>query len=475
MSVRVRIAPSDTGSIHVGNVRAALFNWLFARHNAGTFIVRIDDTDRERSDPAHLADIVEGLRWLGLGWDEGVEVGGPYGTYKQSDRFDRYRQVAESLVASGHAYYDDRDEDTLGALRARAQAEAKHLGTYIRRLDPPVTSGVIRFSVPVDEAVTFTDAVRGEMRFEAESVDDFVILRSNGVPTYHLASTVDDVDYGITHVIRGEDLLSSTPKHILLTRAIGVEPAVYAHLPLLFGPDGKKLSKRHGDTSLAAYREGGYLPEAVFNFLAILGWSIGEDREIFTADEAVEAFTLERVSKNPAVFDTEKLLWMNGEYIRALDTVEFVARATPWVREAIGRELTESELAAFSQIAPLVQERSKLLTEVGPQVAFLCTEDLTYDEASWDKVMTKDGVSDILSAAADRLETLTPFDVPSIESLLRALAEEQGIGVGKAFQPVRVAVTGSSVSPPLFESIAVLGKDRSVARIRHSHARLISG
>jgi glutamyl-tRNA synthetase len=475
VSVRVRIAPSDTGSIHVGNVRSALFNWLFARHSGGTFIVRVDDTDLERSDPAHLVDIVTGLRWLGLDWDEGVEVGGPHGTYKQSDRFDRYREVATSLVEQGFAYYDDRDVATLDALRDRAQKEGKHPGTYIRRLDPSATGGVIRFSVPQGEAVEFNDVVRGEMRFEAESVDDFVILRSNGVPTYHLASTVDDVDYGITHVIRGEDLLSSTPKHILLARAMGAEPATYAHLPLLFGPDGKKLSKRHGDTSLAAYREGGYLPEAVFNFLAILGWSMGEDREIFSADEAVAAFTLERVSKNPAVFDTDKLLWMNGEYIRALEPDDFLTRARPWVIEAVGRELSETEWETFSVIAPLVQERAKLLTEIGPQVQFLFTEDLEYDEASWEKVIAKEGVDEILGDVADRLESMGSFDVESVETELRALAEARGIGAGKAFQPVRVAVTGSSVSPPLFESLVALGQEQSVARVRYVLERLRSG
>ncbi|MDX1448292.1 MAG: glutamate--tRNA ligase [Acidimicrobiia bacterium] len=470
--MRVRIAPSDTGSIHVGNVRAALFNWLFARHHGGTFIVRIDDTDVERSDPAHLADIVAGLRWLGLEWDEGVEVGGPHGTYKQSDRFDRYRQVAQSLVESGHAYFDDRPAELLDELRDRAQREGKHPGTYIRRLDPPATSGVIRFSVPPEAAVSFDDVVRGPMRFEADSVDDFVILRSNGVPTYHLASTVDDVDYGITHVIRGEDLLSSTPKHILLARALGAEPATYAHLPLLFGPDGKKLSKRHGDTALSAYRQGGYLPEAVFNFLAILGWSIGEDREIFTAEEAIDAFTLERVSKNPAVFDTDKLLWMNGEYIRALNPSDFADRARPGVEEALGRTLTDAEWQTFIEIAPLVQERSKLLTEVAPQVTFLFTDEVAYDEGSWSKVMVKEGVDGILSDAAERLGSLADFDTDSIESALRQMAEERGIGAGKAFQPVRVAVTGSSVSPPLFESLAALGRDRSVARIRHAASRL---
>ena len=472
MTVRVRIAPSDTGSIHVGNVRAALFNWLFARHEGGTFIVRIDDTDVERSDPAHLEDIVAGLRWLGLDWDEGVGVGGPHGTYQQSHRFDRYREVALALVESGHAYHDDRSPEVLEELRTRAQKEGRHPGTYIRRLDPPVTDGVIRFSVPEDVAIEFADTVRGSMRFEADSVDDFVILRSNGVPTYHLASTVDDVDYGITHVIRGEDLLSSTPKHILLARAMGATPATYAHLPLLFGPDGKKLSKRHGDTSLAAYREGGYLPEAVFNFLAILGWSIGEDREIFTAKEAVEAFTLERVSKNPAVFDTDKLLWMNGEYIRAMAADDFLVRSRPWVVEAVGRELTEEEWSTFTAIAPLIQERAKLLTEVGPQVTFLFVEPLVYDESSWEKVMAKEGVDEILADAADRLRTVEPFETESIEASLRALAESRGIGAGKAFQPVRVAVTGSSVSPPLFESIAALGRERSISRLETASKRL---
>lgn len=472
MTVRVRIAPSDTGSIHVGNVRSALFNWLFARHNGGTFIVRIDDTDLERSDPTHLEDIVAGLRWLGLDWDEGVEVGGPHGTYKQSDRFDRYREVAHALVESGHAYFDDRPAEVLDELRERAQREGKHPATYIRRLDPPATGGVIRFSVPAHEAIAFDDVIRGTMRFEPDSVDDFVILRSNGVPTYHLASTVDDVDYRISHVIRGEDLLSSTPKHILLARALGAEPATYAHLPLLFGPDGKKLSKRHGDTSLAAYREGGYLPEAVFNFLAILGWSIGDDREIFTAEEAVAAFSLERVSKNPAVFDTDKLAWMNGEYIRAMTAEAFVERARPWVVEALGRDLSPTEWETFAGIAPLVQERAKVLTEVAPQVTFLFEEALEYDEASWEKVMVKEGVTEILSDAAERLAELPAFDTSTIEAALRGLAEERGIGAGKAFQPVRVAVTGSSVSPPLFESLAALGRERAVSRIRGALQRL---
>src|SRR5690606_33797207 len=245
---RLRIAPSPTGNLHVGTARAALYNWLYARHTGGTFIVRIDDTDVVRSTQEFEDNILSSLRWLGLDWDEGVEVGGPHGTYRQSSRFDRYREVSDGFLASGHAYYDDRSPEELDELRSRAQKEGKHPGFYIRRPAEERTEGVIRFAV--GESVGFTDLIRGEIRFDADSIDDFVVLRSDGTPTYHLASTVDDVDYEITHVARGEDLLSSTPKHILLTKAMGADPATYAHLPLLFGTDGKKLSKRHGATSI---------------------------------------------------------------------------------------------------------------------------------------------------------------------------------------------------------------------------------
>src|SRR5690606_9776357 len=253
MTTRLRVAPSPTGNLHVGTARAALYNWLYARHTGGVFIVRIDDTDRERSTAEYEANILDSLRWLGLDWDEGVEVGGPHGDYRQSSRFDRYREVAHRLVENGHAYYDDRDADELEALRVRAQKEGKHPGHYIRRPEQERDEGSIRFEIGPG-AIEFEDLVRGDMRFEAGSVDDFVILRSDGTPTYHLASTVDDVDYEITHVARGEDLLSSTPKHILITRAMGAAEPTYAHLPLLFGGDGKKLSKRHGADSVTEFR-----------------------------------------------------------------------------------------------------------------------------------------------------------------------------------------------------------------------------
>lgn len=472
MSVRVRMAPSPTGYLHIGTARAALFNWLFARHSGGTYIVRIDDTDQERSTQEFEDEILTSFRWLGLDWDEGIGVGGPHGSYRQSDRLDRYRRIAKQLVESGAAYYDDRSTDELESLRKRAQKEAKHPGHYIRRPETTASDGVVRLAVPQDEAVVFHDVVRGEVRFEPRDIDDFVILRSNGSPTYHLASTVDDVDYEISHVARGEDLLPSTPKHILLTRALGAAEPAYAHLPLLFGTDGKKLSKRHGATALAEYRERGYLPEAVFNYLAILGWSPDGETTIFSRDQAVESFELSDVSRNPAAFDRAKLDWMNGEYIRAMVPEEFNEAVRPHVEKAVGRPLAPDEWSRFLEVAPLIQERTKLLPEAGEQAVFLFTEIEHFDEKSWNKVMTKDEVPEVLDLGAAKLSSVDDWGPESIESALREIPDELGIGAGKTFQPLRVAVTGSSVSPPLFESMAALGREETLERIARARKEL---
>ena len=472
MSVRVRIAPSPTGNLHVGTARAALFNWLYARANGGVFIVRSDDTDQERSTTEYEERILESLSWLGLDWDEGVSVGGPHGSYRQSDRYDRYREVAGQLVAAGAAYYDQRPPDELEALRQRAQNEGKHPGHYIRRPKEEFDGGVIRLAIPQGEPVVFDDMIRGTVSFEPRDVDDFVILRTDGISTYHLASTVDDVDYEITHVARGEDLLPSTPKHILITRGMGAGEPVYAHLPLLFGTEGKKLSKRHDATSLTDFRDAGYLPDAVFNYLCLLGWSVDGETTIFTREDAIAAFDLADVSKNPATFDPDKLEWMNGEYVRAMEPERFVEMVVPFVERSIGRALDESDLARFREISGLVQERTKLLPEAGEQVTFLFGDIDEYDEKSWEKVMTKDGVADILTAASDRLGRLAPWTAEGIENELRAMLAEMEIGVGKGLQPMRVAVTGSSVSPPLFESMAVLGQETTVARLDSVRSRL---
>lgn len=478
MSVRVRIAPSPTGSLHVGNVRAGLFNWLFARHHGGTFILRVDDTDTERSEERYLTEILDGFRWLGLDWDEGVGVGGPHGTYRQSDRFGRYADVAAGFLADGHAYRCFCTPGDLDERRSLAQKEGRPPGYDGRCASIPASeaearAATERFSVrlrfPRHGATEFTDLIRGAMRFEDVTQDDFVILRSSGVPTYHLASAVDDVDYGITHVARGEDLLSSTPKHIAIARAMGAEPAVYAHMPLLFGPDGRKLSKRQGDTSLQYFREEGFLPEAMFNFMCLLGWSPGGDREVFTAEEAVGLFDLVDVSKNPAVFDLKKLEWLNGEYIRRLDADDFAGRVLPLLGE-----VTPTQEESFRELAPLVQERTKRLGEAADQVRFLLVDDadLDYDEASWAKQMTKEFSRTAVEGALAVLGGVGDWSTGSIEAALRAWMEAEGLSPRNALQPLRVAVTGSAVSPPLFESMAALGRDSTLARIERALAAL---
>jgi glutamyl-tRNA synthetase len=478
---RVRFAPSPTGYLHVGAARTALYNYLFARHNGGTFLLRSDDTDRARGTDEFQEDILEQLHWLGLEWDEGIVVGGPHGTYRQSDRYERYRDVARRLVDENLAYYSFVTPEQLDAFKNAAR-NAGTSPAYDGSLEPPVDEAaariaagertVVRFRVPRPGATEFDDVVRGAMRFEHAQVDDFVILRSNDTPTYHLASTVDDVDYGITHVIRGEDLLSSTPKHILLTLAMGAEPASYAHLSLLMGPDGRKLSKRHGDTAMAAYRRAGYLPEALNNYLALLGWNPGEDDTVLPLDEMVRRFDLSTVSKNPAVFDPKKLEWMNGVYIREMDDDVFTTLTLPLVEDDIGRPLTGEERDTFAGLVPLVKERTKLLPEVPAQARFLFTPVDGYDEKAWTKVMTVDEGPIALDGALEALEHLERWTTEAIDAALRAMLEERGLSARKGLQPIRVAITGSMVSPPLFESLELLGRDETIDRIRRARAAL---
>lgn len=480
MSVRVRFAPSPTGYLHVGGGRTALYNWLFARHHGGEFILRSDDTDSERSTDEFRADILDSLRWLGIDWDEGIEVGGPHGTYRQSDRFERYREVAEGFVVSGAAYYDGATSDDLQRIRDEAAASGSspvYDGRHRLSIDeaeqrigeadrPP-----IRFAVHRPGETRFEDAVRGEVVFDHANVDDFVILRSDRSPTYHLASTVDDVDYGISHVVRGEDILSSTPKHILVTEAMEAKRPTYAHLSLLNGPDGKKLSKRHGDTAIRAYREAGFLSDAVVNFLAILGWSPGDDEEIVAREEMVRRFDLGAVSKNPAVFDTTKLEWMNGVYIRQMSPEAFAADLGGLVAADLGRELSAGEIESLVDLAPLIQERAKLLTEVAPQVRFLFVDEVEYDEASWSKVMSTAEARVVLAAARSALAE-AEWTHEGVEAALRAMLDKHELSARKGLQPLRVALTGSSVSPPLFESIVAVGREAALARFAAAEERI---
>ncbi|MEA2010340.1 MAG: glutamate--tRNA ligase, partial [Actinomycetota bacterium] len=391
------------------------------------------------------------------------------------------RDVAATLVEQGSAYYSFATAEQLDAFKREAR-EAGTSPAYDGSLEPSESevaerlaageTAVVRFKVPRPGVTEFTDIVRGDMRFEHAQVDDFVILRSNGTPTYHLASTVDDVDYEITHVIRGEDLLSSTPKHILLTQAMGAEPATYAHLSLLMGPDGKKLSKRHGDTAMAAYREAGYLPEAMNNYLALLGWNPGEDDTVLPLDEMVTRFDLDTVSKNPAVFDPKKLEWMNGVYIREMDEEEFAAATLPLLEKAVGRTLSSEDRERFVKLIPLVKERAKLLPEVASQARFLFVDIDSYDEKAWSKVMAVDEGPIALDGAIAALEGLDLWTTDAIDAALRTMLEENELSARKGFQPIRVAISGSTVSPPLFESLEILGRDESLARLRTARAAL---
>ena len=480
MSVRVRFAPSPTGYLHVGGGRTALYNYLFARHHGGSFILRSDDTDRARSTAEYQQDILESLRWLGLDWDEGLEVGGDQGTYRQSERLARYQEVAAELIAEGSAYYSFATAEQLEAFREEAMASGRS-PAYDGRHEPDPADAMarlaagepatVRFAVPRPGETTFVDVVRGTVTFDHVQVDDFVILRSNGTPTYHLASTVDDVDFGITHVIRGEDLLASTPKHILLTEAMGAEQATYAHLSLLMGPDGKKLSKRHGHTAIKAYRDAGYLAPARVTDLALLGWSPGDDETVVPLDEMVRRFDLAEVSKNPAIFDTDKLDWMNGVYIRELDVASFAEAVLPLVEEDLERSLDAGEVATLREIAPHVQERAKLLSEVPEQVRFVFAG-IEYDEGSWNKVMTKEGADVAVKGACERLAVLDNWSIEGIEGSLREMLATLELSARKGLQPLRVAISGSSVSPPLFESMAALGRERTIARLEQAAARM---
>ena len=432
--MKLRIAPSPTGQLHIGNARTALFNWLYAKANNGTFLVRIDDTDTERSTKEYENDIISNLRWLGLDWDEGVEVGGPHGEYRQSLRFDRYQEVAEVLLSQGKAYEDQ---------------------------------GAIRFKVPENGSVQFKDLVRGEMSFNLTDVEDFVILRSDKSPTYHLASTLDDIDYGITIIARGEDILSSTPKHMLLMQALDADLPEFCHLPLLFGPDGKKLSKRHGDTSVLAFKEKGILKDAMINYLCLLGWSPGDDLEKFNLETAIEKFDLHDVLPNSAIFDDKKLLWLNGLYIRSESNEDFTTEAIEKITHSLQREIFEDELKRIELIFPAVQERIETLNDIKEQIMFLLDEPFMVNDEDWLSVNSEEAQEYLAKIRSEFIE-LKNFTLENIEKVMRDSIESLVIKTKVGFQAARVSITGTKISPPLFESIVALGREGAIARLAQS-------
>ncbi len=491
--VRVRFCPSPTGNPHVGMVRTALFNWAYARRTGGTFVFRIEDTDSSRDTEQSYQDLLEALSWLGLDWDEGPLVGGPYAPYRQSQRMELYRDVAESLLAAGFAYPCFCTTEELEARRAAARAAGRPPGYdgHCRDIDDAAVTAlraqgrpsVVRFRMPPGP-IAWPDLVRGDLSFEVfrevdgaqeQLIPDFVIVRANGEPLYPLVNPVDDAAMGITHVLRGEDLLSSTPRQIALYRAlvdigVAVGPMpLFGHLPYVMGEGNRKLSKRDTESSLNWYREQGFLPEGLLNYLALLGWSIAEDRDIFSMAEMTQVFDIERVNANPARFDLKKALAINAEWIRRLDEPDLARRFGDYLA-ATGAVPADADAATglvVRAVVPLIRERMQTMAEGADMVRFLVVdeEEFTVDPVDAGKFLA--GSDAVLSAAHDALAALPQWSTPAIDEALRAaLIEGLGLKPRVAFGPVRVAVTGRRISPPLFESMQILGRDRTLDRLR---------
>jgi glutamyl-tRNA synthetase len=474
--VRVRFCPSPTGSPHVGFARTALYNWAFARHHGGTFVFRIEDTDRERSTEASYAAMLGAMRWLGLDWDEGPEVGGPHGPYRQSERGDVYRDVLARLAESKFTYDCYCTTEEVDARRKASGSKVQGYDGFCRELSEEQVAAfraegrrpVVRFRMP-DGSITWNDLVRGEITFETQYVPDYALCRANGDPLYTLVNPVDDALMEITHVLRGEDLLSSTPRQIVLHRALvelGISTTVpeFGHLPFVMGEGNKKLSKRDPESHLFMYRDTGFLPEGLLNYLALLGWAIGPDRDVFTVEEMVDAFDIKDVNANPARFDLKKAEAINADHMRLLPIEELTHRVVPFLQaEGVLTDPVDDADAQLLELAmPLVAERMNKLTEAAPMLGFLFV-----DEASFTLVDELDDAGrEVVRAAHEALSALEAWATADIEAALRSkLVEELGLKPRLAFGPIRIAVTGRKVSPPLFESLELLGRDRSLARL----------
>ncbi len=485
-AVRVRFCPSPTGNPHVGLVRTALFNWAFARHHGGTFVFRIEDTDAARDSEESYRQLLDAMRWLGIDWDEGPETGGPHAPYRQSQRMDVYADAARRLREAGRAYECFCTTAELDGRREAARAAGRPSGydghcrdLTAAQVDAYRAEGrepIVRFRMP-DRVITFTDLVRGELTFTPENVTDYGIVRANGAPLYPLVNPVDDALMGITHVLRGEDLLSSTPRQIALYEAlrdIGVAtgPAPrFGHLPYVMGEGNKKLSKRDPQSSLNLYRERGFLPEGLLNYLSLLGWSIAEDRDIFSLREMVDAFDIDAVNANPARFDLKKCEHVNAEHLRAMDPEAFADACGPWLRAPYAPwEPGAFDQAAFDALAPYAQTRLTVLSDITANVDFLFLDEPVDDEVSWQKAM-KDGAAALLTTARAGLAA-AEWSAEPLKAAVLAAGEAHGLKLGKAQAPVRVAVTGRTVGLPLFESLEVLGRERTLARVDAALARL---
>lgn len=457
--VRVRFAPSPTGQLHIGGARTAFYNWLYARHYKGTFILRIEDTDRTRSTEEYINAIIEGMKWLGLDWDEGP--------YRQTDRFDEYKSYADKLLAEGKAYFCYCSPEELEQRRQEALAQGKTLkydGRCRNRDKGQGKNAAVRFKMPQEGETVVHDLIRGRIVFENAQLDDLIIIRSDGTPTYNFTVVVDDVDMNITHVIRGDDHLNNTPKQIHIYAELGYEIPLFAHLPMILGADKTRLSKRHGATSVTAYKGMGYLPDALVNYLVRLGWSHG-DQEVFTRDELIQYFSFENIGKSAAVFNPEKLLWLNSHYIMNSASEELAELVIPFlIKQGIieeGQSLNKEWLS--KAITPL-KERSKTLTELANSLRYYIADDVEYNEKAKAKFLNE-GSRDLLIELKDKLMVVRDFSAEGIEKVFRAIIEKHNVKLGNLAQPVRVAITGSTESPGIFEVLEIMGKEKTLKRL----------
>jgi glutamyl-tRNA synthetase len=480
MKVRVRFAPSPTGHLHIGGLRTALFNYLFARKEKGTFILRIEDTDEERSTQASTDAIFDGMLWAGLKWDEGPfpdgSVIGDYPPYFQAARWERgiYQKYIDQLISQGKAYKCYCTSKELEDMRAKAQAERRPprydgrcrclTEEQIKNFEDAGRKPVVRFKMPSDGETVFDDLIRGEVKFANKDLYDLVIQKTSGIPTYNFAAVIDDYLMEISHVIRGDDHISNTPMQLRIYAALGWRPPVMAHLSMIHGPDGTKLSKRHGDTSVIEYKKQGYLPQALINYLALLGWSTPDSQQIFAAGELEQKFDIAGCQKNPAVFDPVKLLWMNGEYLRAMTPDKLFSAAKPFIDEAAIAENVDEEY--LKKVIMLEQEKYKTLKEIPDLISFFFTDEVKFDEEAVNKVFKQAGAKTALEAAIVRYEALPAFTEQSLEAAAREAAKENGLKAGQLFHPVRVAVSGRTNGPTLFKMLEYMGKDMVLKRMR---------
>ena len=486
--VRVRYAPSPTGNPHIGNIRTAMFNWLFARRHGGQFVVRVEDTDQGRITEGAVDHILDGLEWLGIDWDEGPRVGGPYGPYFQSERLERYNAAAEQLMASGDAYRCYCTPERVAELR-KEQARNKQRQGYDSRCrylsgeerEAYETAGlpsVIRFAMPQSGVTSVEDAIRGHVEWQNELTDDFVLVKTDGFPTYHMAVVVDDHAMAISHVLRAEEWLPSTPRHVQLYRALDLPMPQFGHLPMILGSDRAKLSKRHGATSLMEYRDDGFMPEPLINFMALLGWSLDGETEVMSVDTIRDNFTLERVGKPAAIFDLDKLQWMNGVYIRQMETGELAEQALPFLERDYPETLLPIDREYLRRIVPLIQERIKTLAEAPEMLRYFFEETLEYEPQSVvQRGMDVPGTVAALQRAANDLSAVAEADFQNehLEALLRATGKELELSGRQFFGALRTAITGRTATPPLFEMMEVMGQRRVIGRLTAALEKLSAG